>query len=96
MARLSAEDTSRRQVLRAGLAVVGGLIAATAAADDNRADGQTPLPKFTPEEVHYQGTPHDWQKCIFCAYFKEPSTCGILSAPVSRNGWCEKFLLLHE
>jgi len=59
------------------------------------ADVDAPV-RFTPEAVHYQPTPNDWQKCLFCSYFKEPATCNVLSTPVSRNGWCEKFNLLHE
>ncbi len=63
---------------------------------ENRATEQVPPAKFTPEAVHYQAAPNDWQKCLFCQYFKEPSTCGILTEPVSRNGWCDHFALLHE
>jgi hypothetical protein len=101
MPRLNKEDTTRRRILKAGLAMAGGAVAAgpAKAGDDpaaNRATEQAPLVKFTPEAVHYQPTPNDWQKCLFCMYFQAPDVCGIVSGPVSRNGWCDHFALLHE
>jgi hypothetical protein len=102
MPRLHNEDITRRRILRAGFAVAGGAVAVgSARAGDsepaeNRATEQPPPAKFTPEAVHYQGAPNDWQKCLFCQYFKAPSTCGILTVPVSKNGWCDHFALLHE
>jgi hypothetical protein len=102
MPRLDEENTTRRRILKAGLAAVGGVAAiGPVRAGDNDPTGtqateQPPPAKFTPEAVHYQGAPNDWQKCLFCSYFKEPHTCGILTAPVSRDGWCDHFTLLHE
>jgi hypothetical protein len=95
------EYTSRRGILKAGFAVLSGAVVLDSArAGDSESAGdhatQSPPAKFTPEAVHYQGAPNDWQKCLFCQYFKEPNTCGILTAPVSRNGWCDHFALLHE
>jgi hypothetical protein len=94
------EKTTRRRILQAGLALAGGTAAIASARAEDTAQPAAPQPaappKFTPEAVHYQGTPNDWQKCLFCQYFKEPSTCGILTEPVSRNGWCDHFALLHE
>jgi hypothetical protein len=91
--------TTRRRIVRAGFALVGGAVAITSAraGDSDPATAQPAAPtKFTPEAVHYQAMPNDWQKCVFCQYFKEPSTCGILTVPVSKNGWCDHFALLHE
>ena len=99
------EITTRRRILRVGFALAGGTvaIASARAGDSDPAAAQPPAApqpaapvKFTPEAVHYQATPNDWQKCLFCQYFKEPSTCGILTEPVSKNGWCDHFALLHE
>jgi hypothetical protein len=93
------EITTRRRILQAGLALTGGTIAigSARAGDSDPATAQpAPPTKFTPEAVHYRATPNDWQKCLFCQYFKEPSTCGILTEPVSKNGWCDHFALLHE
>jgi hypothetical protein len=102
--RRNDEITTRRRILRVGFALAGGTaaIASARAGDSDPAAGQPAAPqpaapmKFTPEAVHYQATPNDWQKCVFCQYFKEPSTCGILTVPVSKNGWCDHFALLHE
>jgi hypothetical protein len=95
--------TTRRRIMKAAFAVLGGggvAIGSARAGEgdpvENRATEQVPPAKFTPEAVHYQAAPNDWQKCLFCQYFKEPSTCGILTVPVSRNGWCDHFALLHE
>jgi hypothetical protein len=96
--------TTRRRILQAGFALAGGTAAIGSAragdSDPATAPSSAPQPaaptKFTPEAVHYQATPNDWQKCLFCQYFKEPSTCGILTEPVSKNGWCDHFALLHE
>jgi hypothetical protein len=94
--------TTRRRIMKTGFAVLGGGVAiGSARAGDsdppeNRGTEQLSPAKFTPEAVHYQAVPNDWQKCLFCQYFKEPSTCGILTVPVSRNGWCDHFALLHE
>ncbi len=85
------EITTRRRILRVGFALAGGTvaIASARAGDSDPAAAQSSAPasapqpaapmKFTPEAVHYQATPNDWQKCVFCQYFKEPSTCGILT-----------------
>jgi hypothetical protein len=112
MPRLHDEHATRRRILKAGLAVVGGAVAiASAQAGDsdsaaNRATEQPPPERagascrspsecFTPEAVHYQAAPNDWQKCLYCAYFRAPDNCDIISAPVSPDGWCDHFTLLH-
>jgi hypothetical protein len=96
------QDRTRRRILKAGLAVVGGAVAvgtaqaADNAAGENRPTQQPPATKFTPEAVHYQPTPKDWEKCLFCSFFQAPSTCLIVSGTVSKQGWCDHFTLLHE
>lgn len=96
------EDTRRRWLLKSALAVVGGGVAvgrvraADVAPAENRAAQQPPVTRFTPEQVHYQPMPKDWEKCLYCAYFRAPSTCGIVSGEVSKQGWCDHFTLLHE
>jgi invasion protein IalB len=89
------EITTRRRILQAGFALAGGTVAIGPARAADTAQPAAPM-KFTPEAVHYQATPNDWQKCVFCQYFKEPTTCGILTEPVTKNGWCDHFALLHE
>jgi hypothetical protein len=85
--------------LKAGLSVASGAVAigpARAADNDPAESRQPPSGKFTLEAVHYQPTPNDWQKCLFCTYFQAPDVCGIVSGKVSRQGWCDHFALLHE
>ena len=102
MPRLHNEATTRRRILKAGLAVAGGAVAIgpVYAADNDAAakpaTEQSAPVKFSPEAVHYQPTPNDWKKCLFCTYFQAPSTCGIVSGTVSSQGWCDHFSLLHE
>jgi hypothetical protein len=93
---------TRRRILRAGLVVAGGAVTAgrAQAAEnvpaENQAREQPAGAKLTLAAVHYQPTPHDWEKCLYCSFFKAPSTCGIVAGTVSKNGWCDHFTLLHE
>jgi|tagenome__1003787_1003787.scaffolds.fasta_scaffold18980579_1 hypothetical protein len=102
MPKLQPQPTTRRRVLQTALAVAGGVAAnnPARAADDEAAGNHAEAPsapaKLTPEAVQYQPTPKDWQKCLFCTYFQAPNTCGIVSGPVSPQGWCTRFALLHE
>jgi len=36
----------------------------------------------------YRGSPHGRQRCANCSWFSAPSDCGVVSGPVSANGWC--------
>ena len=98
MSRLDHQVATRRRILQAGLAVVGGAAAtsARAAGNDRAMPGQPAPTKYTPEAVHYRPTPNGDMKCLYCTYFTPPETCAILTAPVSRNGWCDHFALAHE
>ncbi len=102
MPRLSDEDATRRRLLKGGLVLVGSAVAGgSARAGDSDGAGnhsaqQPEFVKFTPEAVSYQPTPKGWQKCLFCTYFREPGTCGIVAGTVSAEGWCTHFALLHE
>jgi hypothetical protein len=100
MKRNNDADTTRRRILRAGLAVGAVATGVARAADNppagNPAAGQPVQEKFAPEAVGYQPTPNDWQKCLFCTYFQAPSTCAIVTGTVSSKGWCTRFTLLHE
>ena len=94
--------TTRRRVLKAGFAAAGSVaaIGTAQAADAGPPHGDSTAPsggtKLSPEAVQYQPTPKDWQKCLFCAYFQAPDTCGIVAGKVSPQGWCTHFALLHE
>jgi hypothetical protein len=44
--------------------------------------------KFKPEDVAYQTTPKDDQRCSNCAKFTAPNICSILTKRVVPSGWC--------
>jgi hypothetical protein len=73
------DAATRRQILRtAGLAVVGGVVAASARAQE----------KIAPNQVQYQDTPKDGVKCSTCVNFEAPAACKIVSGKISPEGWC--------
>ena len=99
MSVLEHQVATRRRILQAGFVVAGGAAAtgsAAAAGYDPAAPGQPAPAKYTAEAVHYQPTPNGDMKCLYCTYFTPPETCAILTAPVSRDGWCDHFALAHE
>lgn len=71
---------TRRNVLRAGLAVIGvAAVASTARAEDE---------KIAQELVQYQAQPKDGVKCSSCAQFQAPNVCAIVAGNISPEGWC--------
>ena len=70
--------TTRRQIMRAGLAVVGAVVAASAEAQE----------KIAQAMVQYQPTPKDGNKCSTCVNFEAPASCKIVAGSISPNGWC--------
>jgi len=76
------DDTAtRRQIMRAGLAAVGSVVAITARAQDKIAQAQ----------VQYQPTPKDGNKCSTCVNFEAPAGCKIVAGTISPEGWCVAF-----
>jgi hypothetical protein len=75
--------STRRQVLRAGLAAVGGVVAVSAAA---RAQD-----KISQSQVQYQQSPKDGQRCSICVNFQAPASCTIVSGKINPDGWCIAF-----
>ena len=75
------EDATRRQIMRAGLATVGGLVAFSARAQD----------KIAQEQVQYQKTPKDGNKCSTCVNFQPPNACKIVAGTIEPEGWCIAF-----
>jgi hypothetical protein len=73
-----ANRTTRRQVMRAILALVGGVAAASAEAQE----------KIAQAMVQYQPTPKDGNKCSTCVNFEAPAACKIVAGSISPNGWC--------
>lgn len=78
------KTSSRRALLRAGVAVIGGATALRA----SQARAQA---KIAPAMVQYQETPKDGHKCADCVNFEAPSGCKIVSGTISPEGWCAAF-----
>ena len=78
--------TTRRTVLRAGLAAIGGTAAAAAQANERVAQD-----KLAQKAVQYQDTPKDNQKCSICVNFEPPNACKIVAGTINPNGWCIAF-----
>jgi High potential iron-sulfur protein len=70
--------TTRRQVMRAGLAAVGAVVAPSTEAQE----------KIAQAMVQYQPTPKDGNKCSTCVNFEAPASCKIVAGSISPNGWC--------
>ena len=75
------DNKSRRDMLRTGLAVAAGTLAAvgTARAQDE---------KIAKELVQYQEMPKDGQKCSACAQWVDPNACKIVQGVINPNGYC--------
>jgi High potential iron-sulfur protein len=69
---------TRRQILRGGLVIAGGVIAVSARAQE----------KIQQSQVQYQQTPNKGQKCSTCVNFIAPSSCQIVSGTIHSEGWC--------
>jgi hypothetical protein len=83
------DNKTRRGVLRAGLAAVGGVIAAGGA---RAAMGsQLAQDKIAPAQVQYQTTPKDGQQCDKCVNWVAPNACKIVSGTIAPQGWCIAF-----
>ena len=74
-------DKTRRQVLRTGLAVVGGVAAISAQAQEKIAQAQ----------VQYQEMPKDGNECDKCVNWTPPNGCKIVAGNINPKGWCVAF-----
>ena len=72
------EKTTRRGIMRTGLAMVGVVAAVSAKAQD----------KIAQEQVQYQKTPKDGNKCSTCVNFQPPAACSIVAGTIDADGWC--------
>lgn len=75
------DKATRRQIMQAGLATVGGIVAVSAKAQDKIAQAQ----------VQYQKTPKDGNKCSTCVNFEAPNACKIVAGTIEPEGWCIAF-----
>lgn len=81
MTRRHHRRATRRRVLQAGLAAVGGAIAASARAQDA-------TQKVPQSGVQYQATPKDGQQCSTCVNFVPPNACKLVAGSIAPTGWC--------
>jgi hypothetical protein len=81
------DGMSRRGIMRAGLAIFAGSLAATSArADDPDAD------KVEKAVVQYQWKHADnGDHCAICTNFLAPAACKVVKGPIDPNGWCIAF-----
>ena len=83
---------TRRTVLRAGLAAIGGAAAAAAEAQTQARAGQRiAQEKIAQQVVQYQDTPKNNQICSACVNFEPPAACKIVVGTINPNGWCIAF-----
>ncbi len=83
----SHQDHSRRHVLAAGLAVIGGIAPAVAA--KAATGGQRFVQdKIAQAQVQYQATPKDGQQCDKCVNWEAPNGCKIVAGTIAPTGWC--------
>lgn len=75
------DEATRRQIMRAGLAAVGGVMAVRVKAQGKIAQAQ----------VQYQTTPKDGNKCSACVNFEAPNSCKIVAGTIAPEGWCIAF-----
>ena len=83
------DNKTRRSVLRAGLAAVGGVVVAGGARA--AAGSQLAQDKIAPAQVQYQTTPKDGQQCDKCVNWVAPNACKIVSGTIAPTGWCLAF-----
>ena len=78
-----APKASRRNILRAGAAIVAaGVVVKHAAAED----------KIEKSLVGYQDKPNaNGQHCSVCANFQAPASGAIVAGTIDPNGWCGAF-----
>ncbi len=88
MTKCNEDVSTRRAVLRAGLAVVGGVAAVAGSARAQE--------KIAPAMVQYQPGPKKGDdgkllKCVDCANWEAPNACKIVSGVIAPEGWCIAF-----
>ncbi len=72
------DRATRRRILQAGLAAIGGVVAVRAQAQE----------KIAQAMVQYQTSPKNGQQCSTCVNFEAPSSCKIVAGTILPGGWC--------
>ncbi len=86
-------EISRRNLLGSAMVAAGGAAVLATVATVTRAEAEQPeLGKLTQAKAGYRTSPKNGQRCADCAYFKEPSSCNLVSGTISRGGWCKFYL----
>ena len=76
------DDTSRRNVLRAGLGLLVGILIPVEAYAQQ---------KIAQNLVHYQEKPKGPQECDNCLHFVPPSSCKMVAGKINAKGWCQLY-----
>ena len=76
------DDTSRRNVLRAGLGLLAGILIPVKAYAQQ---------KIAQNLVHYQEKPKGPQECDNCLHFVPPSSCKMVAGKINAKGWCQLY-----
>ena len=77
-------DTSRRNVVRAGLGLLAAGTTAVATSRTARAQDQ----KIAQNLVQYQEMPKDGAQCNKCVNWVDPNACKIVEGTINPMGWC--------
>ncbi len=77
------DKTTRRKIMRTGLAMAGLAAVVSAEAPSAKAED-----KIAQSQVQYQKTPKDGNKCSTCINFQPPAACAIVAGTIDPDGWC--------
>jgi hypothetical protein len=77
-------DRVRRKVMRA---VVKGASAGLLLRISPTAASE----KMTRQQAEYQDSPKGIYSCAVCSLFEPPTSCKVVEAEVSKDGWCKAF-----
>ena len=91
MAKDDGAPASRREVFRAGVAILAASAAGTAIARAQASPARLAQTKIAKEQLMYQDHPNDGNKCSTCAQFEPPNACKIVAGEISPNGWCAAY-----
>ena len=75
---------SRRNILRAGAAIVAASVVAKHAAADDKIEKS--LVGYVDKSTDPAGN-----HCSICANFQAPASCAIVAGVINPNGWCGAF-----
>ena len=84
----SNDKSTRRQIMRAGIVAIGGVLAVSVSAQAQD--------KIAQAQVQYQPTPKDGNKCSACVNFDAPAACKIVAGKIDPEGWCIAFAPKEE